>query len=93
MPSYSLVWSASFIRTAKRFLRRHPDLRGVFSDVVHRLERDPHDPELRLHPLQGKLAGKQAVRLTFSYRIVLTIEVVEREVILLDIGSHDEVYR
>ena len=28
-----------------------------------------------------------------DYRIILTIEVTDKEIILLDIGSHDEVYR
>jgi hypothetical protein len=27
------------------------------------------------------------------YRIILTIEITEKEIVLLDIGSHDEVYR
>lgn len=35
----------------------------------------------------------QAISLTYDYRIVLTVEVTAQEVILLDIGSHDEVYR
>ena len=35
----------------------------------------------------------QAVSVTYEYRIILTLEVTEREIILLDIGSHDEVYR
>ena len=89
---YTLVWPVFFKRTARRFLKRHPDLRGVFSDVLHRLERDPYDPELRLHALRGKLSGHQAVSLTYSYRIVLTLEISEREIVLLDVGSHDEVY-
>lgn len=92
MTAYTLVWSAFFKRTAKRFLKRHPDLRGVFSDVLHKLEVDPYDPELRLHPLKGKLSGRQAVSLTYSYRIVLTLAISEREVVLLDVGLHDEVY-
>lgn len=91
-PQYALIWTPAFIRTAKRFLKKHPDLRGVFSDVLHRLECDPCDPELRLHPLQGRLAGKHAVSLTYSYRIVLTLLLSEDEILLLDIGSHDEVY-
>jgi hypothetical protein len=33
------------------------------------------------------------VSITYDYRIVLMIEVTDREVILLDIGSHDEVDR
>jgi len=89
---YTLVWTATFKRTAKRFFRRHLDLRDVFADIVHRLETDPFDPSLRLHNLQGKLAGKQAISLTYSYRIVLNVEIVGQEIVLHDIGSHDEVY-
>lgn len=33
-----------------------------------------------------------AIRLTEGYRITLTIFVTEREILLLDIGSHDQVY-
>ena len=35
----------------------------------------------------------QAVSVTYEYRIILTLEVTVREILLLDIGSHDEVYR
>lgn len=39
------------------------------------------------------MAGCHAVRLTDSYRITLTAMITENEIILLDIGSHDAVYR
>ena len=90
---FTLVWSASFKRTAKKFLSKHRDLADIFSLVLHKLEQNPYDPELRLHPLSGRLTGKHAVSLTFSYRIVLRIEIAENEIILHDVGSHDEVYR
>ena len=90
---YTLVWTDTFKRTARKFLARHRDLQEVFSLVLHKLEQDPNDPELRLHPLSGRLQGKHAVRLTYSYRIVLRLEFVADEIILLDVGSHDEVYR
>jgi hypothetical protein len=32
-------------------------------------------------------------RITYDYRAVLTIAVTDREIILLDLGGHDEVYR
>jgi hypothetical protein len=35
----------------------------------------------------------QAVSLTYSYRLTLLLRVTEQEVVLLDIGTHDEVYR
>lgn len=90
---FTLVWTASFKRTAKKFLSKHRDLVDLFSVVIHKLEHDPYDPELRLHSLSGRLAGKYAVSLTYSYRIVLQLEITEKEIILHDIGSHDEVYR
>lgn len=34
----------------------------------------------------------QAVSLTYSTRITLTVQVTESEILLFDIGSHDEVY-
>ena len=34
----------------------------------------------------------QAVSLTYSYCITLTLQVTEHEILLLDIGSHEEVY-
>ena len=57
------------------------------------LQADPFQPHLELHPLSGRLAGCHAVSLTHDYRITLTLWITEKEIILLDIGSHDEVYR
>jgi addiction module RelE/StbE family toxin len=90
---YSLVWSAKFIRSAERFAKRHPDLRAKLAAVLRDLEQDPFQPRLKLHNLQGKLAGMQAVSLTYDYRITLTVTIKEKEIILLDVGTHDEVYR
>ncbi|OGV67067.1 MAG: plasmid stabilization protein [Lentisphaerae bacterium RIFOXYB12_FULL_65_16] len=90
---FVLVWTASFVRTARKFLRRHPDLEGVFADVLRQLETDPHAPRLRLHSLKGKHLGKHAVSLTYEYRIVLILRLTAKEVVLLDVGAHDEVYR
>ena len=89
---FTLVWTPSFTRTARKFLAKHRDLKGTFSLILHKLEANPQDPELRLHPLSGRLLGKHAVSLTYSYRIVLRLVLTESEIILLDVGSHDEVY-
>jgi len=61
--------------------------------VLRDLESDPFQPPLKFHHPTGKLKGVQAVSITPGYRITLAVMVVEREIILLDIGSHDEVYR
>jgi hypothetical protein len=35
----------------------------------------------------------QAISITSSYRLTLTLLISDQEIILLDVGSHDEVYR
>jgi len=90
---YTLVWTASFTRSAEKFLERHRDLRQKFASVLRDLERDPFQPHLKFHNLTGKLKGMQVVSITHSYRITLTVLVTEKEIILLHIGSHDQVYR
>jgi len=61
--------------------------------VLGDLQKDPFHPRLEVARPERKLAGCYAISLTYSYRITLTLLVSEREIILLDIGSHDEVYR
>jgi mRNA-degrading endonuclease YafQ of YafQ-DinJ toxin-antitoxin module len=90
---YTLVWTPGFTRSAKMFIKHHPELGAGFSAVLRDLEHDPFQPHLKFHHLSGKLKGIHAVSLTHSYRITLTVMVTEKEIILLDIGSHDEVYR
>ena len=90
---FTLVWTETFARTARRFLRRHPDLEGIFEDVLRQLETDPHAPRLRLHPLKGRHKDKHAARLAYEYRIVLILRLTAKEIMLLDVGTHDEVYR
>ncbi|MCX7014172.1 MAG: plasmid stabilization protein [Candidatus Sumerlaeota bacterium] len=93
MPEFAWVWTHAFARTARRFLRRHPDLVGLFDDTLKQLESDPYSPRLGLHRLKGKHRDKHAVSLTYSHRIVLILRVEAGEIVLLDVGSHDEVYR
>lgn len=56
------------------------------------LETNPYHPSLRLHSLKGKFQGKYSVSITMNYRIILTFAVKDEEIVLIDIGSHDEVY-
>ena len=91
--TYALVATSHFERRLARFRRAHPELRERLARVLRDLEADPFQPRLRLHPLKGELAGLHAVSITYTYRLTLTLRVMEQEIILLDIGSHDEVYR
>ncbi len=91
--SYALIVPDAFRRRLRKFLKQHHDLVDDVHNVLSRLEADPFDPQLRLYPLSGQLSGCWAVRITYSYRVELTLELTEQEITLLDIGSHDDVYR
>jgi len=90
---YVIVTSNYFLKRAKKFFRKHPELKERFANVVDDLKKDPFQPRLELHSLGGRMKDIQAVSLTHGYRITLTIMVTDKEIILLDIGSHDEVCR
>jgi len=89
---YALIWTPRFIRAAKKFAQSHSELKIKLAAIVRDLERDPFQPHLKYHQLGGKLKGIQAVSLTDSYRITLTVVIFDKEITLLDVGSHDEVY-
>ncbi len=90
---YQLVATRHFERRLARFSRAHPELRKRVAEVLRDLEADPFQPHLRLHPLKGELAGLHAVRITYAYRLTVTLRLAEKEIVLLDIGSHNDVYR
>ncbi len=90
---YRLVSTSRFDRRSAKFSRAHPELRTRLARVLRDLEADPFQPHLRLHPLQGELAGLHAVSVTYAHRIVLTLQLVDEQITLLDIGTHEEVYR
>jgi addiction module RelE/StbE family toxin len=90
---YTIVTPNQFLRQARKFFKKHPDLKTRFARVLRDLQVDPFQNRLELHPLSGKLAGCHAVQITHSYRLTLTLLINEREIILLEIGSHDQVYR
>ena len=91
--SWSLARTPTFLATARKFFRRHPELTGEFAGLLEQLREDPFAPRLRTHPLKGRHKGTHSVSLTYSFRVVILVRITRKEVILLDIGSHDEVYR
>ena len=90
---YVLLTTGHFDRRVVKFTRTHPELKKPLAKTLKNLEANPFLSSLRLHPLGGELEGLHAVSVTHAYRITLTLRVTKKEIVLLDIGSHDEVYR
>ena len=88
-----LVFTEAYNRRAARWIERHPNLRGQYLKTLQLLEANPFHPSLRLHTLKGKLAGLHSVSINLSYRITLEMLIQDGQIILVNIGDHDAVYR
>ena len=91
--NYRLIYPESYIKRAKKFLRKHPEILGQYEKVLELLEVNPYHQSLRLHSLQGRLKGLSSVSINMSYRIVLELVIHDKDIILVDVGDHDQVYR
>ena len=91
--AWQLVFTEQYNRRAARFLKRHPEVTTQYAKTLQLLEINPHHPSLRLHRLQGKLAGLHSVSINLSYRVTLVLLVTQTQIMPVHVGSHDDVYR
>lgn len=91
--TWRIVITDDYRDRAIRFLRRHPDLAARYFRTIELLAADPHHPSLRLHALHGKLAGLHSVSINLSYRITIEMEIRDHEIVPINVGTHEEVYR
>jgi mRNA-degrading endonuclease YafQ of YafQ-DinJ toxin-antitoxin module len=82
----------SYLRREAAFIAQHPALVERYKKVLRLLEVNPSHPSLRIHKLKGKFRDKYSVSITMAFRLVIAFVITETEIILIDVGHHDEVY-
>ena len=91
-----LAWGQSFRRAFKRRTRNNPSLQHQIVDALERLAKNPFDPSLKSHKLTGKLHGLWACWVQYDCRIIYAFEHDQQSreeiIVLVDVGTHDEVY-
>jgi mRNA-degrading endonuclease YafQ of YafQ-DinJ toxin-antitoxin module len=92
MAAFTIIYPDSYIRRARKFLLRQPNLARQYEKTLELLEINPFHPSLRFHTLKGKLAGLHAVSINISYRITLELIIREKEIVLVNVGTQGEVY-
>ncbi len=90
--AYRLVYPESYIRRATKFLEKHPEIHGQYKKTLQLLELNPYHPSLRLHRLKGRLEGLSSVSINISYRIVIQFLIQGDEILLVNVGKHEQVY-
>ena len=91
-----LAWTPKSIRAFKRLIRKNPQLRSSVAKTLSQLEKDCFDPSLKTHKLTGDLANVWSCSIDYQNRILFEFikdeETNDNAILLLNIGSHDEVY-
>jgi len=89
---YKIVETKRYHKKLVKFFKKHKNLLPKYEKIMFLLEANPYHPSLRLHKLQGNLKEFYSVSLDMEYRIILDFIIVDEQIILIDIGSHNEVY-
>jgi addiction module RelE/StbE family toxin len=87
-----LVRDDNYQHKERRFFKYHQNLIGKYAEVLKKLQIDPFDSSLKTHKLKGDLKAFYACSLTYEYRIIFVFIIQNEQLVLVDIGSHDEVY-
>ena len=90
---YSLVFTASYEARATKFLAKHPELRNQYIKTLKLLELNPFHPSLRFHKVTIRGREIYSVSINISYRVTMDFYFELQEIILINIGDHDAVYR
>lgn len=86
-----LVWNKNFERNLKKYIKKHPDKEKKIIEKLKLFTENPYESELRNHKLSGKLSELRAVVIEYDCRIVFKF-IDDSTALLINIGSHDEVY-
>jgi len=89
---YEMRFANGYEKRVVKFFKKHKEVYPQYKKTIALLTNDPTHPSLRVHRLQGKLEGFSSVSINMKYRIVVDFIIVDGIIILVDIGSHDDVY-
>ena len=90
---YSLIFTESYEAKARKFLKKHPELLGQYEKTLRLLELNPYHPSLRIHKVTIQGDEVFSISINISYRITVDFLIAEMEIIPINIGTHDGIYK
>lgn len=91
-----LVVTTKFKRSVKKFVQRNMVLQRQIEKTLLKMAEDVFMPSLMTHGLKGEHEGLRACSCGYDCRIIFTIQkneqTNEEEILLLNVGTHNEVY-
>lgn len=83
-----IIYSKYF---TKRYLKLPQDIQAKFKNRLKIFIENPSNGILNIHGLRGEYAGKYSFNINANYRVIFEYE-TEDIVLLIDIGTHSELY-
>jgi len=76
----------------KQLKKLNPKIIKKLNNLLKILAENPYNPKLKTHKLRGKLKNKYAFYVSPNIRVIFTY-INKTTVLLIGIGSHDDLYR
>jgi addiction module RelE/StbE family toxin len=76
----------------KRYERLTKSLKEKVNLSIERFYQDPFDPSLKNHALKGAMSGRRAISVTGDIRMIFEEYDDYVLVVMLDVGTHNQVY-
>ena len=89
---YNLIFTHTYEKRAKRFIKKHPEIVKQYIKTLQLLELNPFHPSLRLHQFNTCNFEGFSVSINMTYRISLEFLVTEKDIVLINIGDHQDIY-
>lgn len=84
-----IQYSNEFYRAFRKLSLSEKD---AVLETIELFSENPHDPSLHNHALEKPMFGKRAISAGEDLRIIFRERWEYIEVIMLDVGSHEDVY-
>jgi mRNA-degrading endonuclease YafQ of YafQ-DinJ toxin-antitoxin module len=86
----NLELAPSFVRTYRHKVKHNAEKERTVKDRIEQFRLNPKNPLLRVHKLKGYKDETWSFSVGYDLRILYTRK--DDTVLLVDIGTHDEVY-
>ena len=88
-----LILDNAFKQSYTKWRNKHLNLVDLFKEKLKLFSEEPFNPILKTHSLSGILKGLWAFNINYKYRVIFKFITKDKQkVLLIDIGTHDEVY-
>ena len=89
---FKLIFTYFYEEKVKKFLKKHPEVEKQYTKTLQLLELNPFHPSLRLHQFKTSNFEGYSISINLTYRISLEFILTEKEILLISIGDHKELY-